>query len=415
MKTILLSSVLFLSVAGISAESLLKPGDLVAVCGDSITEQKIYSVFIEDYLLMCQPVPRVGTLQFGQGGAAAYVLGKRTPGNLELFRPTVATMMFGMNDGQYRPLNDERATNFRKGTNQSIAELKRIGVRTIVVGSPSCVEWVNKLDDTRMYNTTLASLGDISRDVAQQQGLVFADVQACMRDAIAKGKAACGAQYNFGGDGVHVGPSGHLMIAYAFLRAIGCDGDIGTINVDLAANKATATSGHTVLSFDKGTLQVESTRYPFCFEGDPKKPDAPTTAGVLGFLPFNEDLNRFVLVVHGLKSGKAKVTWGPSSREFAAADLEKGVNLAAAFVPENPFSKHFGEVHAAVLEKQTLETMLTVTLLNNVENIRRLLPDQGPNLETITKSGCEQRQRLMDALPKLLTPVQHTLSIEPLP
>ena len=36
----------------------LKSGDYVAVIGDSITEQKQYSVFIEDYLLMCEPVKR---------------------------------------------------------------------------------------------------------------------------------------------------------------------------------------------------------------------------------------------------------------------------------------------------------------------------------------------------------------------
>src|SRR5438067_3348698 len=33
----------------------LKPDDRLAITGDSITEQKMYSVFIEDYLLACKP------------------------------------------------------------------------------------------------------------------------------------------------------------------------------------------------------------------------------------------------------------------------------------------------------------------------------------------------------------------------
>src|SRR4051812_31734650 len=33
----------------------LRENDFVAVCGDSITEQKMYSLYIEDYLLMCRP------------------------------------------------------------------------------------------------------------------------------------------------------------------------------------------------------------------------------------------------------------------------------------------------------------------------------------------------------------------------
>src|ERR1043166_3229050 len=34
---------------------LLKSGDRLAICGDSITEQKMYSRLIEDYLTMCVP------------------------------------------------------------------------------------------------------------------------------------------------------------------------------------------------------------------------------------------------------------------------------------------------------------------------------------------------------------------------
>src|SRR3954466_9242175 len=49
----------------------LQPGDTVAVIGDSITEQKMYSVFIEDYLLMCQPAAPARIMQFGWGGETA--------------------------------------------------------------------------------------------------------------------------------------------------------------------------------------------------------------------------------------------------------------------------------------------------------------------------------------------------------
>ena len=47
---------------------------MIAVIGDSITEQKQYSVFIEDYLLMCQPAEKLQVAQFGWGGETAAVL-----------------------------------------------------------------------------------------------------------------------------------------------------------------------------------------------------------------------------------------------------------------------------------------------------------------------------------------------------
>jgi len=54
------------------ADPLLKQGDFVAICGDSITEQKQYSVFIEDYLLMCRPDLKTRAMQFGWGGEVSW-------------------------------------------------------------------------------------------------------------------------------------------------------------------------------------------------------------------------------------------------------------------------------------------------------------------------------------------------------
>src|ERR1041385_4707475 len=50
---------------------LLKPGDRLAVCGDSITEQKMYSRIIEDYLTMCVPELKVTVRQYGWSGERA--------------------------------------------------------------------------------------------------------------------------------------------------------------------------------------------------------------------------------------------------------------------------------------------------------------------------------------------------------
>jgi len=41
-----------------------------------------------------------------------------------------------------------------------------------------------------------------------------------------------------------------------------------------------------ILSDYQRTVEVESTKYPFCFYGDPKTPDA--TTGVIEFFPFND-------------------------------------------------------------------------------------------------------------------------------
>src|SRR3954470_7286814 len=88
------------------ASDVLKPNDLLAICGDSITEQKMYSVYIEDYLLMCQPVSGVQSMQFGWSGEKADGFLKRMDNDVLRFKPRVATTCYGMNDGGYQQLTD---------------------------------------------------------------------------------------------------------------------------------------------------------------------------------------------------------------------------------------------------------------------------------------------------------------------
>jgi hypothetical protein len=50
---------------------LLRQGDRLAICGDSITEQKMYSRLMEDYLTMCVPELKVTVRQYGWSGERA--------------------------------------------------------------------------------------------------------------------------------------------------------------------------------------------------------------------------------------------------------------------------------------------------------------------------------------------------------
>src|SRR5690606_20896030 len=50
---------------------LLKQGDRLAICGDSITEQRQYSVIMEAYITACLPELGVTVRQFGWSGEQA--------------------------------------------------------------------------------------------------------------------------------------------------------------------------------------------------------------------------------------------------------------------------------------------------------------------------------------------------------
>lgn len=422
MKRVALALCLLIVSFSVCAQNALQKGDFVAICGDSITEQKQYSVFIQDYLIMCKPQPNLRAMQFGWGGETSWGFLGKMPNEALKFDMTVATTCYGMNDGGYSPMTPQKAEKYTQAMQGVIDAFKKKGVRFIVVGSPGVVDAdtfmrtdpkdpepdpkkKKKIPVASMYNPTLAALRDIGKDLAAKNGCAFANVHDAMMDAMTKAKAKYGPTYHVGGgDGVHPAANGQLCMAYAFLKAMGVDGNIGTITVDLAANKADATEGHKVLAFANGAVEVESIKYPFCFSGDPKSPNA--TSGIIEFLPFNQDLNRYLLVVKGA-AGKVKVTWGETSKEFTAADAEKGVNLAAEFLT-NPFSEPFKKVDALVRAQQAAETPLIKKTLHDLPKAT-----DKPAAEKAAQEEMAKAKTLFDtASAAAQQPVKHTIKIE---
>lgn len=399
-----------------AAAPVLKKGDRLAIVGDSITEQKQYSRFIEDYLLACTPELDLQIFQFGWSGERAPGFAGRMDNDLVPWKPTVVTTAFGMNDGSYRAYNDDIGKNYKDGTRRIQDRMKEIGAR-MVVGGPGPVDtdsWRrDKPEDDQIYNDNLAKLSAIAGQLASERGFVFADMHALMMDVMDKAKAANGNAYHVcGNDGVHPAANGHLVMAYSFLKALGVDGDIGTITVDINSG-ATASAGHHIVSASGGEIEVESTRYPFCFYGDEKSPDA--TRSILPFLPFNEDLNRYTLVVKNLATAGAKLTWGSSTKTFTRSQLENGINLAAEFI-DNPFSAPFQKLDRNVSEKQHFETRMIKSIVTNFRAARQAIPGD-PELDgllaALYKKLASKQEQLQEAARAAVVPVKHKLSIVP--
>ena len=419
---ILLSFSLLLSISRIcpaedNPGGSLQPGDLVGICGDSITEQKIYSAIIAEYLLMCQPQPKLGAVQFGWGGERAPTFLGRMKNDALVFKPTVATTCYGMNDGGYTATTKPILDTYRASMTGIVDTLKANGVRFIVVGTPGAVDtyFYKRTPTAEVYNHTLADLGQVAKEVAQKEGVGFADVHDAMIDVMTKAKAKNGQDFCVSGpDGVHPLPAGHLIMAYAFLKGLGCDGNIGTITVDMKAGTADATDGTKVVSYASGALQLESTRYPFCFAAGSGDKDAHSTRSILPFLPFNQDLNRYLLVVKNPSAKSLKITWGKESKTFSAEELAKGVNLAAEFL-DNPFVAPFQAVQEKVDAQQAFETMASKQLLHSIPDWDKALPDAADLFAQLPPKIMARWESLREASSAAVVPVQHEIKIEVAP
>jgi lysophospholipase L1-like esterase len=411
-----LASLLLAAATLSAAPQILQKGDVVAVCGDSITEQKAYSRFIEDYLVMCQPEADLKVFQAGWSGEKAPGFLQRMKNDVLPFHPTVATLCYGMNDGGYAATTPASLETYRKALIDVVKTFRESGVRSVVVGSPGVVDTATykKAGVTpQIYNQTLADFGQAAKEVAEKEGVVFANVNGEMADVMPKAKTKYGEAYHVaGGDGVHPALNGHLVMAHAFLKALGCDGEIGRITLDMGTGQAEASDGHKVVRAAKDSVEIESTRYPFCFTGDPADPSA--TRGIIEFLPFNDDLNRFTLVVKNPPGEKLKVTWGATSREFTAADLQKGINLAAEFL-DNPFSKPFQAVDTKVMEKQVYETMAIKSTLNSALTWKKTLPEESATVDRLSQSLVVKVKAKTADVRAAVVPVSHSIKVEAIP
>src|SRR5262245_5236674 len=420
---------LLLPLATRAAEPVLKAGDRVAIVGDSITEQRLYSKYVEAYLLACSGVPDLKVFQYGWSGERANGFADRLENDLVSFQPTVVTLCYGMNDGSYQPYNEQIGRTYEANMRRILTGLAQGRVRAVVVGSPGAVDQNffrpgQKMGDQPAhvaYNDNLAHLRDIDKKLAEEAKQPFANVHDAMYQAMQKAQEKLGNQFDVcGRDGFHPGPNGQLIMAYAFLKGLGVDGKIGEIKVDLTAadKKPTLSEGHKSLSAAlvnaNYSAELESTRWPFCVDGDGKA--SSSTRSITPFLPFNDDLNRLTLVVKGLDAAKAKVTWGESSKEFTKEQLAAGINLAAEF-DATPFDAQFQKLVAAIGQKQAFETKMIKNVVTGFRNYPPEFRDDAEikaSLKSLAGVLQTKQQALDAAARNLLVPVKHTLSITPL-
>ena len=158
---------------------LLRAGDRLAICGDSITEQKMYSRIMETYLTVCVPELKITVRQYGWSGETAERFLRRMTTDCLRFSPTVATTCYGMNDYRYRPYDEAIASVLRE-IHRCGRAFKAAGIR-VVLGSPGCVgkvaSWVKTAAGTlEEHNLHLCRLRDIDIDIAARENVRFADV-----------------------------------------------------------------------------------------------------------------------------------------------------------------------------------------------------------------------------------------------
>ncbi|MDA7627616.1 SGNH/GDSL hydrolase family protein [Verrucomicrobia bacterium] len=386
-------------------ELILREGDRLAICGDSITEQRMYSRIIETYLTVCVPDLRVSVRQFGWSGERAPGFLSRMTNDVLRFRPTIATTCYGMNDHRYQPFTAEIGDVYSQSSQAIIQAFKSHGVR-VVQGSAGTVgkmpSWVKTAEgNVQDLNLGLLELRNIDVQLAREENVTFADVFLPM---LIQGHAAqqkYGASYMITGkDGVHPDWAGQLVMAYSFLNAFGLEGDLGQITIDLENKSISTMGGHEVQGYNDGRLTLSSRQYPFCATG--ALGDDSSMRSGMEWVPFMEELNRLTLKIKNPSAARYRVYWGAFEKIYSSESLSQGVNLAADF-PENPFSESFRKVDQAVATKQAYETRQIKQIFHG--------PEGRADKEMAAALTEKTREPLVRAIRDAFQPVAHSIRI----
>jgi lysophospholipase L1-like esterase len=338
----------------------LKDGDRVVFYGDSITDQRLYTTFTETYAVTRFPKANITFVHSGWGGdrvtgGGGGPIDLRLDRDVIAYKPTVVTIMLGMNDASYQPFRDPVFNTYAQGYNHIVEKLKADlpGVRlTLIKPSPyDDVTRKPKFEDG--YNAVLIRYGDFVRELAQKSGSEFADLNTLMTDATKKAFESDPAlAEKINPDRVHPAPGGQLLMAYSLLKAWNAPAVVSYVAIDSRGGKEPANTTSTEnaavseLTSANNVLQWTQLDDALPFPIDLKD---PVTELAVRSSDIISGLDRQIVKVVGLEGdGYTLSIDGKAVGNFTKAQLAEGVNLAML---ATPMSEQAAAVHQLTLKR----------------------------------------------------------------
>ncbi|MHB9036195.1 MAG: SGNH/GDSL hydrolase family protein [Armatimonadota bacterium] len=366
-------AVMSLLVPTTSSAETVKPfqnGDRVAFIGDSITAWGAYAYVVSAFYQTRFPNRKIHWGYFGRGGATAefwsHEAGPQDPhpewANLEQvlkFRPTVATIMLGMNDSAYDNvwfLPEEQKSSalaevkakYEKNMDLLIARLQSVGIKRIIliISSP--------YDETQVTDTKpnpLVGKNAFMRDVigdylirkSKELGEPVIDFMTPMLK-INQREQKIDAKFSVVdmGDRIHPLGVGHFIMGYTFLKAQGLEGRVAETVISASHAKVVTQRNCEIKGLDVSegsitwTCLADSLPFP---QGVPPYADYAAKHGAAWahYVPFDEEFNRELLRITGLAAGNyALMIDGTEVGKYTNSEIDKGINLADNYVtPQN--------------------------------------------------------------------------------
>jgi hypothetical protein len=197
-------------------------------------------------------------------------------------------------------------------------------------------------------NQSLRKFSDGLKDVAAKAGVTFGDqfdpyMAIMLRERAANPKVVIG-----GGDAVHPGPIGHMIMAWAILKELGAPALVSRAEIDGAAKAVVAVDACRIqnLKIADGVISFDR------MDDALPMPIDPAAEPALKLAPILDELNRYELRITGLALGTYELSIdGESVGKATTEELGKVWNLAAK---AGPITKQGQDLLKLVIQKNNL-------------------------------------------------------------
>jgi len=210
----------------------LKDGQTVVFYGDSITAQRLYTCFAEEFVLTRYPDLHVQFVNAGVPGDTTYggyagAMKQRVQRDVAPFHPRMITVMLGMNDGGYVPESAKIDAVFHKGYSDLLDELAKADPdASLTLILPTPYDEITHGTDFPGYSKVIDhNAKDVAEIVAQRRSfdgrpITVVDFHGALVAALERAKA----QFPqlaplLIPDRIHPADAGHWIIASALLAA----------------------------------------------------------------------------------------------------------------------------------------------------------------------------------------------------
>ncbi|HEY3988170.1 MAG TPA: SGNH/GDSL hydrolase family protein [Acidobacteriaceae bacterium] len=329
--------------AGISAQQpsalMLKTGDKVVFYGDSITAQRLYTRFVEDFVVSRYPRMRIA---FYNAGVSGDTVEGGHAGNMETrvkrdvlpWHPDVITIMLGMNDGRYTAEFNKNFETYQSGYRRLVDNLKADlpSVRLTLI-RPSPYDEIAHPPAISGYNDVMVRYGDFVSQLGRNEDVPVVDFNQAVADALRTGIRIDGRMAgSLLPDRIHPSPFGHWIMAAALVRGWNLSPVVSSVVID-AAHTAVSSQQNTAAT---GLTQTGDALRWTQLDGALPLPLELNDSMVQYLLEISDigSLDQQMLRVIGLSAASYSLEIdGQKIGSFSRQELASGVNLALYQTP----------------------------------------------------------------------------------